>query len=151
MGARTQDIVRKVLLPEAAPSLVSGATLTLVMLVGFSAMAGTIGGGGLGDLALRYGYQRFNTPVLLVAVVVLIGLVQLIQSGGDLLVRALRRRVETTGPPSLSVQRRGLLHSLDAAARDSFKGQARAAPGARSERAARACADATASSSPSPR
>lgn len=92
MGARTQDIVRKVLLPEAAPSLVSGATLTLVMLVGFSAMAGTIGGGGLGDLALRYGYQRFNTPVLLVAVVVLIGLVQLIQSGGDLLVRALRRR-----------------------------------------------------------
>lgn len=91
-GARKGDVIRKVLLPESAPGLLAGATLTLVMLVGFSAMAGTIGGGGLGDLALRYGYQRFNTPVLLAAVVILIVLVQLIQSVGDLLVRRLAHR-----------------------------------------------------------
>jgi D-methionine transport system permease protein len=92
MGATGRDLVRKVLLPEAAPGLVAGATLTLVMLVGFSAMAGTIGGGGLGDFALRYGYQRFNTPLLLASVVVLVVLVQLIQSTGDLVVRRMEHR-----------------------------------------------------------
>ena len=87
MGANSRQIVTKVLLPEAAPSLVSGATLALVMLVGFSAMAGTIGGGGLGDFAIRYGYQRFNTPVLLMAVILLIIVVQAVQSMGDFIVR----------------------------------------------------------------
>ncbi|GAB3705893.1 methionine ABC transporter permease [Mariniluteicoccus flavus] len=92
MGATNREIVTKVLLPEAAPGLVAGVTLTVVMLIGFSAMAGTIGGGGLGDFAIRYGYQRFNTPVLLVAVAVLIVLVQGIQSIGDLVVRRLGRQ-----------------------------------------------------------
>lgn len=92
MGATTGQIVRKVLLPEAMSPLVSGATLTLVMLIGYSAMAGTIGGGGVGDFAIRYGYQRFNTPVLLVAVAVLIVVVQVVQSLGDLAVRSLAHR-----------------------------------------------------------
>lgn len=92
VGATRRDIVFRVLLPEAAPGLVAGATLTLVVLVGFSAMAGAIGGGGLGDFALRYGYQRFNTPVLLVSVVVLVVLVQAIQSTGDFVVRRMEHR-----------------------------------------------------------
>lgn len=92
VGATRRDIVFRVLLPEAAAGLVAGATLTLVVLVGFSAMAGAIGGGGLGDFALRYGYQRFNTPVLLVSVVVLVALVQLIQSAGDFIVRRMEHR-----------------------------------------------------------
>lgn len=92
MGATTGQIVRKVLLPEALSPLVAGATLTLVTLVGYSAMAGTIGGGGVGDFAIRYGYQRLNTPVLMVGVAVLIIVVQLIQSIGDAMVRALAVR-----------------------------------------------------------
>ncbi|MGO4956005.1 methionine ABC transporter permease [Luteococcus sp. Sow4_B9] len=92
MGASTWQIVRKVLLPEAMSPLVSGATLTLVMLIGYSAMAGTIGGGGVGDFAIKYGYQRFNTPVLLVSVVVLIIIVQLIQSIGDAIVRSMAHK-----------------------------------------------------------
>ncbi|GAA1389324.1 methionine ABC transporter permease [Luteococcus peritonei] len=92
MGASTAQIVRKVLLPEAMSPLVAGATLTLVMLIGYSAMAGTIGGGGVGDFAIRYGYQRFNTPVLLVSVVVLIVIVQLIQSIGDAIVRGMAHK-----------------------------------------------------------
>lgn len=92
MGASNGQIVRKVLLPEAMSPLVSGATLTLVMLIGYSAMAGTIGGGGVGDFAIRYGYQRFNTPVLLVSVVVLIIIVQLIQSIGDAIVRGMAHK-----------------------------------------------------------
>ena len=89
MGATGWQIVWKVLLPEARAGLISAATLTLVMLIGYSTMAGTIGGGGLGDFAIRYGYQRNNTPVLLSAVVLLIVLVQVVQSIGDLLVRRL--------------------------------------------------------------
>jgi len=92
MGASTWQIVRKVLLPEALSPLVSGATLTLVMLIGYSAMAGAIGGGGVGDFAIRYGYQRFNTPVLLASVVVLVVIVQLVQSIGDLILRSLAHR-----------------------------------------------------------
>lgn len=91
-GAIAGQIVRKVLLPESVSALIAGATLTVVLLVGYSAMAGVIGGGGLGDFAIVYGYQRFNTPVLLVAVVVLIVLVQVMQSIGDGIVRALRHR-----------------------------------------------------------
>lgn len=92
MGATTWQIVRKVLLPESLPGLVAGATLTLVTLIGYSTMAGAIGGGGVGDFAIRYGYQRFNTPVLLMAVVVLIVVVQLVQSAGDALVRSMAHR-----------------------------------------------------------
>ncbi|TWH36899.1 D-methionine transport system permease protein [Rhodococcus rhodochrous J38] len=90
MGATNAQIVRKVLLPEALSPLIAGATLTLVLLVGYSAMAGVIGGGGLGDFAIVY--QRFNTPVLLLAVVVLIVMVQIMQSIGDLMVRRLAHR-----------------------------------------------------------
>ncbi|MGC0366032.1 D-methionine transport system permease protein [Rhodococcus sp. 27YEA15] len=92
MGAADRHIIVKVLLPESVPGLVAGATLTAVMLIGYSAMAGAIGAGGLGDFALKYGYQRFNTPVLLVAVVILIVVVQVIQSIGDLIVRSLAHR-----------------------------------------------------------
>lgn len=87
MGSTGWQIVRKVLLPESVGPLIAAATLTLVMLIGYSTMAGTIGGGGLGDFAIRYGYQRFNTPVLLTSVVLLVVLVQAIQSLGDALVR----------------------------------------------------------------
>ncbi|MDN5562394.1 MAG: ABC transporter permease [Luteococcus sp.] len=92
MGASTGQIVRKVLLPEAMSPFVAGATLTLVMLIGYSAMAGTIGGGGVGDFAIRYGYQRFNTPVLLASVVVLVVVVQIIQSIGDAIVRGMAHK-----------------------------------------------------------
>lgn len=92
MGATTWDIVRKVLLPESLPGLVAGATLTLVTLIGYSTMAGAIGGGGVGDFAIRYGYQRFNQPVLLMSVVVLIVIVQLVQSLGDRIVAGMAHR-----------------------------------------------------------
>ena len=83
MGATPLDIIRKVLLPEAMPSIILGLTLTVVSLIGYSAMAGTLGGGGLGDLAIRYGYQRFRGDIMLATVVVLIIQVQLVQSIGD--------------------------------------------------------------------
>lgn len=92
MGATIRQIVTKVMLPEALPALVAGGTLTLVTLIGYSTMAGAIGGGGIGDFAIRYGYQRFNTPVLLAAVVVLIVIVQLIQSTGDAIVRSMNHK-----------------------------------------------------------
>ena len=92
MGATTWQIVRKVLLPESLPGLVSGATLTLVTLIGYSTMSGVIGGGGVGDFAIRYGYQRFNGPVLLCSVIVLIVLVQLVQSIGDAIASSLAYR-----------------------------------------------------------
>lgn len=79
MGSTNLQIIFKVLLPEAMPSLVSGITLTIINLIGYSAMAGAIGGGGLGDLAIRYGYQRFRTDVMIAAVVVILVLVELIQ------------------------------------------------------------------------
>ena len=86
MGATPGQIVRKVLLPEALPGLIAATTVTLVSLIGYSAMAGAIGGGGLGDLGIRYGYQRFLPEVMLAVVVVLIALVQCMQSVGDWLV-----------------------------------------------------------------
>lgn len=79
MGSTNWQIVYKVLIPEAMPSVASGITLTIINLIGYSAMAGTLGGGGLGDLAIRYGYQRFRTGIMLAAVVVIIVLVALIQ------------------------------------------------------------------------
>ena len=92
MGANTWQVVRKVLLPESLPGLISGATLTLVTLIGYSTMAGAIGVGGVGDFAIRYGYQRFNGEVLLMAVVVLIIIVQLVQSIGDAIVNRMAYR-----------------------------------------------------------
>lgn len=87
-GATPAKIVRSVLLPEALPSLISGATVTFVTLIGYSAMAGAIGGGGLGDVAIRYGYQRFDTQVTLATVVVLVILTQFFQILGDRVARA---------------------------------------------------------------
>lgn len=92
MGGTAWHVISKVLLPEALPTLLAGVTLTVVMLIGFSSMAGVIGGGGLGDLAIRYGYQRFNDQVMVGTVVVLVILVQSVQSLGDLVVRALVHR-----------------------------------------------------------
>lgn len=83
MGASPMQIILKVLLPESKTSLIRGATLTIITLIGYSAMAGAIGGGGLGDLAIRYGYQRFETNVMVWTVVVLIVMVQLTQWCGD--------------------------------------------------------------------
>lgn len=83
MGATTSQIVFKVLIPESMPAIVNGITLTIINIIGYSAMAGAIGGGGLGDVALRYGYQRGQTDVLFVTVVVIIVFVQLIQFVGN--------------------------------------------------------------------
>ncbi|WP_446719646.1 methionine ABC transporter permease [Hydrogenophaga sp. OTU3427] len=92
MGATTWQIVFKVLLPEAVPGIVAGFTITLVSLTGYSAMAGAIGGGGLGDLGIRYGYQRFLPEVMLAVVLLLIAFVQAVQSLGDWLVRRLSHK-----------------------------------------------------------
>ena len=92
MGATPRQILGKVLLPEALPSLLRGLTLTIISLIGYSAMAGAVGGGGLGDLGIRYGYQRFNPTVMLAVVAVLIVLVQLVQSLGDLAARRLQKK-----------------------------------------------------------
>ncbi len=83
MGASPMQIITRVLLPEAKGGLINGMTITLVTLVGYSAMAGAIGGGGLGDLGIRYGYQRFDGVIMLATVTVLIALVQLLQTVGD--------------------------------------------------------------------
>jgi D-methionine transport system permease protein len=83
MGGNRWTIIREVLVPEALPSLVAGFTVTLVLLIGASAMAGAVGAGGLGDLAIRYGYQRFETGVMIAVIIVLILLVSLIQAIGD--------------------------------------------------------------------
>ncbi len=83
MGSSNFQIIFKVLLPEAMPSLVSGVTLTIINLIGYSAMAGAIGGGGLGDLAIRYGYQRFRPEVMAVSVIVILLLVEIIQLAGS--------------------------------------------------------------------
>ncbi len=83
MGASTIEIIYKIIIPASMPSVVRGITLTLITLIGYSAMAGVVGGGGLGDLAIRYGYQRFDVTVMLLTIVVLILLVQLIQFVGD--------------------------------------------------------------------
>ncbi len=92
MGATTGQIVWKVLLPEALPGIVAGLTISFVSLTGYSAMAGAIGGGGLGDLGIRYGYQRFLPDIMLAVVVILIFFVQAIQSLGDWAVRRLSHR-----------------------------------------------------------
>ncbi|MEV4091229.1 methionine ABC transporter permease [Streptosporangium saharense] len=91
MGASRTTIIGKVLLPEAMPGLVAGLTVTVVALISYSAMAGAIGGGGLGDLAIRYGYQRFETTLMVITVVVLVVIVQLVQTLGDTVARRLQR------------------------------------------------------------
>jgi D-methionine transport system permease protein len=92
MGCRRWHIVRHVLLPEALPGIVGGFTITVVSMIGASAMAGAVGAGGLGDLAIRYGYQRFDTTVMAVVLVVLVALVSAVQLAGDWWVRRLRAR-----------------------------------------------------------
>lgn len=92
MGGNAWHVISKALLPEALPALLSATTLTIVMLIGFSSMAGVIGGGGLGDLAIRYGYQRFNDQVMVGTVLILVALVQGVQMSGERLVRSLAHR-----------------------------------------------------------
>ncbi|MEG6585276.1 methionine ABC transporter permease [Dendrosporobacter sp. 1207_IL3150] len=92
MGATPWQIVAKVLIPEAMPSIISGLTITVISLIGYSAMAGAIGGGGLGDLAIRYGYQRFRADIMIATVVILIAQVQIVQSAGDYAARRLNKK-----------------------------------------------------------
>jgi D-methionine transport system permease protein len=91
-GASKWAVIARILLPEALPSLVRNITVTAVSLIGFSAMAGTVGGGGIGDLAIRYGYQRYQTDVMLLCVALLIALVQGVQLAGDLLAKRLDQK-----------------------------------------------------------
>lgn len=83
MGATPFQIIRKVLIPEALPTIINNITVLIVNLIGASAMAGAIGGGGLGDIAIRYGYQRFRPNVMLATIIILIVVVNVIQAGGD--------------------------------------------------------------------
>jgi len=92
MGATPWQIIVKVLIPEALPSIVLGLTIMVISLIGYSAMAGAIGGGGLGDLAIRYGYQRFRVDIMLATVVILIAQVQIVQSVGDYASRRLNKK-----------------------------------------------------------
>ncbi|MDH6126987.1 methionine ABC transporter permease [Kitasatospora sp. GP82] len=106
MGGGTWTTVRKVLLPESLPALVSSVTTTIIALIGFSAMAGTVGGGGLGTLAVQYGYQRFETTFMWVIVAELVVIVMAIQLIGDILVRRLTHRDQATGVTRLLRSRR---------------------------------------------
>ena len=92
VGATIPQIIFKVMIPEAMPSLILGVTLTIINIIGYSAMAGAIGGGGLGDLAIRYGYQRFETDVLIATIIVLMILVEIIQNIGNLLAKKFDKR-----------------------------------------------------------
>ena len=92
-GASNTQIIFKVMLKEAVPSIISGLTLTIISIIGYSAMAGTVGGGGLGDVAIRYGYQRYQTDVMIVTVIILIIIVQALQSLGNYLYKKLSNKV----------------------------------------------------------
>ncbi|MCL9782794.1 ABC transporter permease [Vibrio sp. S4M6] len=92
MGATPMQIITKVLLPEALPTIINSITITLVTLVSYSAMAGTVGGGGLGDVAIRYGFYRYDIAVMTVTIVLLIIIVQIVQSVGDAIVRKVDHR-----------------------------------------------------------
>lgn len=89
MGASPRQIIQKVLLPEAKASLILGVAITTISVIGYTAMAGTVGGGGLGDLAIQYGYNRFRTDIMIITVVILVVIVQFIQSLGTTLARKL--------------------------------------------------------------
>ncbi|AUR52245.1 methionine ABC transporter permease [Aquella oligotrophica] len=91
-GATTWQIIWHILLPEIMPSLVASITVTAIALVSYTAMAGAVGGGGLGDLAIRYGYQRFETEVMITTVVLMVIMVQVIQFLGDFLVKVIRKK-----------------------------------------------------------
>lgn len=91
MGANNRTIIFKVMIPETLPHIIHGITVTVISLIGFSAMAGSIGAGGLGDLAIRFGYQRFKTDIMLYSVVVIIILVQILQSFGNYLAKKFSR------------------------------------------------------------
>ncbi|MCF0147591.1 MAG: ABC transporter permease [Clostridium sp.] len=88
-GASNIQIIYKVMLKEAVPSIISGLTLTIISIIGYSAMAGTVGAGGLGDLAIRYGYQRYQTDIMIVTVIILVVIVQVLQSLGNYLYKKL--------------------------------------------------------------
>ncbi|KFI28723.1 DL-methionine transporter permease subunit [Haematobacter massiliensis] len=92
MGATPLQIIRKVLIPEALPGITLGLTLAVVSLIGYSAMVGAVGGKGLGDLGIRYGYQRFMPEVMLIVVIILIVLVQLVQTVGEFIAARLDKR-----------------------------------------------------------
>ncbi len=92
MGATPFQIIRKILIPEARPAIINGITLMLVNLIGYSAMAGAIGGGGLGDLAIRYGYQRFDVNIMIATIIILIIMVQCLQLVGDFIAKKLLHR-----------------------------------------------------------
>lgn len=92
MGATTGQIITKVMIPEAVPGLILGLTMVAVNLIGYSAMAGAVGGGGLGDLSIRYGYQRFRGDIMFFTVVILVAIVQGLQSCGSWLAARLNRR-----------------------------------------------------------
>jgi len=123
-GANRRDVVLKTLLPESLPTLVAAATTTLITLIGYSTVAGTVGGGGLGFLAVNYGYYRSYYPVLVVTLIVLLIIVQLVQVAGDLTSRALdhrprsrsRRARRSSARPSTTQHRRGA--SPDAPSRE---------------------------------
>lgn len=91
-GATTWQIIWHILLPEVLPAIIASITVTAIALVSYTAMAGAVGGGGLGDLAIRYGYQRFQTDVMVVTVVLMIVLVQAIQTLGDFIVKIMRKK-----------------------------------------------------------
>lgn len=91
-GATTWQIIWHILLPEILPSVIASITVTAIALVSYTAMAGAVGGGGLGDLAIRYGYQRFQTDVMVITVVLMVILVQIIQMFGDFIVKLMRKR-----------------------------------------------------------
>ena len=92
MGATTFEIIKKVLLPEALPSIVRGITIAIIGIIGFTAIAGAIGAGGLGSLAIRFGYQRFRTDVLIGTVVILVVIVQSMQLIGDFIAKSINRK-----------------------------------------------------------
>ncbi|MFJ8809402.1 methionine ABC transporter permease [Streptomyces sp. NPDC102490] len=117
MGGNTWTIVRKVLVPEALPSLIASTTTTVIALIGYSAMAGTVGGGGLGDLAVRYGYQRFEPGFMWITVALLAVAISLIQFAGDYAARTLHRRGGRGG----AAPRLRLLRAKEPAAADVSK------------------------------
>ncbi|MFI1396716.1 methionine ABC transporter permease [Streptomyces sp. NPDC020681] len=107
MGGSTWTVVRKVLVPESLPSLISSATTTVVALIGYSAMAGTVGAGGLGDIAIRYGYQRFETEMMWITVAILAVVISLIQFAGDYAARGLHQRGRGSAAPRLRLLKAG--------------------------------------------
>ena len=93
MGATNMQIVLKVLLPESVPSLIRGAAVTVITLVGYSAMAGALGGGGLGDIAVRYGMQRYEYDIMILTLIIIVAIVQIIQVIFDLIAKKIDKRI----------------------------------------------------------